>query len=793
MRLSSRRIAAVALVAGALFALLAGSALAAPPWSDAPNSYWQDSYGVTDLEVAVVADGYLDGTFKPTLAVNRGQFAKMAVNGLDLAPADPLMPTFLDVAKDSTFFTFVEGAYAEGLVTGFPVVGGLEYRPINNISRQQANSILGRYLSEAEQASTGVIHGPSGTTYGSLDAWYNVWGAFYLKGFEDWEQIAPVHRPLTAYLVYHGVVKGADAKLQPLATLTRSQAAVMILRVADEALEITTTPPAPIGLSVTPSSPDNDATPAVTGETIPGGIIHVYDSLNGALPVDLFAGVPDALAPRADANGLFTAHLSTLGDGSHVFTAKVKNTLGLWSNSSVSSAAYVLDTILPTGTIATPAVPTSEPDAAVDAGDPTFTVSAADERSGVDEVQFQVAADEESPKWETVDTDDEAVGSMYQADWSAGDLATGLADGQYLFRAVVRDLAGNEKVIGPTEVTVDTLAPTPHIAAGSLEPVASDGFFYTSDRKPVFGMAANDTSGGAEGTLASGVVTIDFLYAPLASAPEDWAGFTLISSASGASGSADYPPAGMPDGRYLFAVRATDRAGNQSLLTSAPSIYIVGVARQVVIDNIDPTGTMTAPETGWVGSTKPALAVAASDDTAGVKKVDFQYAVAGAPLIWIPISSDDTAPYAANEAAWDSSMQSLINGGSYVLRAIITDKSGRTYVVPTVEVTVDTTAPSGSVTVPAPGTTAIVAQPPFTAEATDAGGSGVTSVGFECAASGDPLIWIPISSDDSAPYAAVWGSYSLNDGGNYLLRAIVADGAGNIFSTAEVAIGVDLP
>ena len=313
MRLSSRRIAAVALVAGVLFALLAGGALAAPPWSDAPNSYWQDGYGVTDAEVATVADGYQDGTFKPAQAVNRGQFAKMAVSGLDLAPVDPLFPTFLDVAKGSTFYTFVEGAYEEGLVTGYPVTGGLEYRPAKNISRQQANSILGRYLSEAEQAATGVIHGPSGTIYGSLTAWYKVWGeTFYLQGFEDWQQIAPVHRPFTAYLVYHGVVQGSDAKLLPLATLTRSQSAVMILRVAEEALEITTAPPAPSNLSVVPLSPDHDITPEVKGQTIPGGIVHVFDSVDGAAAADLFAGVRDDLAPRADSTGAFTAHLPTL-------------------------------------------------------------------------------------------------------------------------------------------------------------------------------------------------------------------------------------------------------------------------------------------------------------------------------------------------------------------------------------------------------------------------------------------------------------------------------------------------
>ena len=156
-------------------------------------------------------------------------------------------------------------------------------------------------------------------------------------------------------------------------------------------------------------------------------------------------------------------------------------------------------------------------------------------------------------------------------------------------------------------------------------------------------------TGGAEGTLPSGVTAVDFFYAPLAFDPETWADFVLISTVSGASGWAEYPTAGMSDGRYLFAVRATDRAGNQSLLTSAPATYVAGVTRQVVIDNVDPTGTITAPQAGWVNFATPVLLVTAGDDAAGVRKVDFQYAVVSDTPTWIPISSDETEPY---DAAW---------------------------------------------------------------------------------------------------------------------------------------------
>src|SRR3990172_8630674 len=136
MKPVSAKILVVIVLSMILAVTFAGSALAAPPWIDAPNSWWISSYGVTDTQVATVADGFPDGTFRPTNPVTRGQFAKMSVNGLDVPTLDPAIPTFADVPKGSTFFIFVEGAKAAGLING---TSPNTFGPNANISRQQTN------------------------------------------------------------------------------------------------------------------------------------------------------------------------------------------------------------------------------------------------------------------------------------------------------------------------------------------------------------------------------------------------------------------------------------------------------------------------------------------------------------------------------------------------------------------------------------------------------------------------------------------------------------------------------
>jgi S-layer homology domain len=197
-------------------------------WTDISNRQWLALYGVSAAQVRPVADGYADGSFKPSNPVNRGQFAKMSVDGLDIPLiTSPAPPTFVDVPVGHTFFRWIETGVDRGLIEG---VEEDHYHPGAPMLRQQVNTILGRYLEEMALDGRGYIEGDL-DTYDTVAEWYAAEGADALAPFSDADQIAAVHKPYAAYLAYLGMVKGSNGRLSPLSTITRAQAAVLIVRV----------------------------------------------------------------------------------------------------------------------------------------------------------------------------------------------------------------------------------------------------------------------------------------------------------------------------------------------------------------------------------------------------------------------------------------------------------------------------------------------------------------------------------------------------------------------------------
>ncbi|MHB1343348.1 MAG: S-layer homology domain-containing protein [Thermoleophilia bacterium] len=562
------RTLAVQTIALALLLVLVsftGYALAADRWTDITDARWVSDYGVTAADVATVADGYPDLTFRPYQSVTRGQFSKMAVNGLGVETMDPPVPTFKDVPRPHIFYTQIEGAASAALVGGY---ADGSYRPDNLVTRQQTNTILARYLSGAEVATSGFIRGVV-RTYPSLASWYEAEGVFYLAGYSDKAQLLEAHAPGSAYLVYREVVKGSNGRLNPGAPLTRAQAAVLVLRTAEAVGEVTTPPAAPTALATIPPSPSRDARPFVTGKTIPDGRVAVYDTFASA--------TVEVGQVTADAQGNFSVRVPSLLEGSHSFTAKVKDSLGLISTSS-TPAVYLYDATAPTGAITAPLA-----GSAGGSRKPAFTATAEDAGSGVASVAFQYRAAGSAGSFVLISTDTVPQAGVFAAEW--GDI--NLPDGAFEFRVVMTDVAGNAVTLAPISVIVDLQIPTVELQAP-----LSDGMFFATSRSPLFAATADDLPTGP-GIAPSGVARVDFLYqtfATLAADPGDWeaADFILLSSDDSAGYSADWGTLALADGRYVFAVQSVDAAGNRSALDW----------QDVVVDNAAPVVAITAPLAG---------------------------------------------------------------------------------------------------------------------------------------------------------------------------------------------------
>ena len=219
---------------------------------------------------------------------------------------------------------------------------------------------------------------------------------------------------------------------------------------------------------------------------------------------------------------------------------------------------------------------------------------------------------------------------------------------------------------------------------------------------------------------------------------------------------------------YRYHYTVADNAGNAVTYTTGAVLKVDGSAPTVALD----AGAANLRGTASLSAT-------ASDALSGVASVAFQRSPAGAAT-WTTISTDTSAPFAAS---FDTT---AVADGLYDLRAVATDGSGAT-ATDGASRRVDNTLPSGSLTAPADGTV-VYGSVPVSSNSADSG-SGVGSVAFESSPAGAGT-WSTIGSDSSAPYSVSLDTTSLAEG-EYDLRAVTTDAAGNTFTSPLRTVTVD--
>ena len=209
----------------------------------------------------------------------------------------------------------------------------------------------------------------------------------------------------------------------------------------------------------------------------------------------------------------------------------------------------------------------------------------------------------------------------------------------------------------------------------------------------------------------------------------------------------------------LYAV-ATDTVNN-----TATSATI-----SVTVDNTLPTVSLTAPSNNALLSGTAVTMSANASDNIAVAKVDFYRDSS------VLVGTDTSSPYSIS---WDSTTAS---SGAHTLYAIATDSAGNTKTSTVVNVTVDNTGPTVSVT--APANNAVVSGTAVTISATASDNVAMNKVEFYRDSN------VLLGSDTSSPYSLNWNSTSVTSGA-HTLYAIGIDTGGNRTTSASVSITVD--
>ncbi|MBN1629963.1 MAG: S-layer homology domain-containing protein [Thermoleophilia bacterium] len=323
---------------------------------DITDATWQNTYGVSAENAAIVAQGRSDGTFRPKETVNRGQFAKMTTSGLEISAMMPEVPTFRDVSPDYPFFSYVEGCTAAGVLSGY---SDGSFRPGATVTRQQTSSILGHWLAEREiTACLGIVGAKD--TYSALKAWYAGEGKSYLAGFADAQSLSPAHQATTAYLVSRGIVMGSSTEtssyLRATASVNRAQAVTLVLRAREEAAEVTQ--PAVISVEPATGIPAGGNTVVIRGH----GFVEVSGVWFGETPAANFSVISPleivAVAPQHDIGivdiEVATAWGTSVRSGADVYTYAwngLTDTVltggqtplrGVWNGTAERLASYLL-------------------------------------------------------------------------------------------------------------------------------------------------------------------------------------------------------------------------------------------------------------------------------------------------------------------------------------------------------------------------------------------------------------------------------------------------------------------
>ena len=433
-----------------------------------------------------------------------------------------------------------------------------------------------------------------------------------------------------------------------------------------------------------------------------------------------------------DASSPYSCSWDTTGvtDGLYDLRSVSTDNAGNSTNSSTVANRRV-DNTAPTATMTNPGSPIT--------GNKSFDGTSTDTGgSGVASLKFQISP-VGAGSWSDMCSD---TTSPYSCSYDT----SGVADGQYDFRSVATDNAGNTAnstvysgaIVDNTAPTVTMTDPGQYLRGTiTLDATAGDG-------------------------AGSGVASVKIQRSPAGAGT--WTDICTDNSSPYQCASVNTATWG-GDGLYDLRAVATDNVAKTTNST---------VVTNRRVDNTAPTAGMTDPG-AYLAGTTVALSATGTDGGSGVANVKIQRSPAGAGT-WTDVCTDSSSPYGCT---FDST---AVSDGLYDFRAITTDNAGNTTTSSTIaNRRVDNTAPTAALTDPGSPLRATVT---LNATGTDSG-SGVLNVAIQRAPTGTST-WTTICTDATSPYSCSWNTTGVSDGG-YDLRALTTDNAGNVTNSSTVS------
>lgn len=365
-------------------------------------------------------------------------------------------------------------------------------------------------------------------------------------------------------------------------------------------------------------------------------------------------------------------------------------------------------------------------------GTVTVTADAFDDRTSVDQVQFELAPSG-ATTWSTICVDTTAP---YSCSWNT----TMVADGRYQLQAVATDAVG----LSSTSAAVETRV------VNNAAVVLGDPGELVRGSVP---LTASFVNGG--GALAT--MRIEYV----ASGGGNW---TTIPGCGNVTNTTSRSCTWVTSGAGTYDLRALAVAG------ATYYDYVYGVS----VDNVAPTVSLTVPSGTLAGTV--VLSASADDADSGMATVSFQYRQVG-DATWQVCGVSSAAAYRC------SLNTTAIANGNYEFRAIATDNATNTAISAIQTRAVDNTTASVSITSPAAGA---VVSGTVTVTADANSNQGVASVRIEVRPSGG--VWAALCTDTSAPYSCSWPTAT---SGDYELRAVLTQGNGATLVSTGVAVAVD--